>query len=96
MTTEKSKPRRPLKAKDVRWLIYLAILLGIAGWRFLPRPWKPSFVLQTKHYVIASTAEPSETEEVGKVVEMLYTAYSNRFGTLPGFKHEHPISIGGH
>jgi hypothetical protein len=21
---------------------------------------------------------------------MLYTAYSNRFGTLPGFKHEHP------
>ncbi len=47
-------------------------------------------VVETPHYSIASTASQAQTEEVGRVVEQLYAAYSNRFGNLPSFRHDHP------
>jgi hypothetical protein len=90
MTAESTRPARRFNWRQVRWLIYLAILLGVAVWRFAPRPWKPARTVETPHYLIASTATPAQTEEVGRVVELLYNAYSNRFGTLPTFRHEHP------
>jgi hypothetical protein len=90
VTAEQARPRRQLRASEVRWMFYLLVVLGIAGWKFLPRPWKPPVVLETEHYVITSAADRGKTEEIGRVVEMLHATYSNRFGTLPGFKHEHP------
>ena len=47
-------------------------------------------MVETQHYVIESTATQAQTEEIGRVVEMLYTAYSNRFEKLPTFNYEHP------
>ncbi len=90
MITEPARSARPFNWRRVRWLIYLAILLGVVVWRFAPRPWKPTLTIETPHYLIASTASPAQTEQVGRVVELLYNAYSNRFGTLPTFRHEHP------
>jgi hypothetical protein len=90
MTTEPTRPAWRFNWSKVRWLIYLAILLGVVVWKYVPRPWKPARTVETPHYVIASTASQAQTEEVGRVVELLYNAYSNRFGTLPTFRHEHP------
>ena len=73
-------------------IIYLIVVLGIAAWRFLPRPWKPSVVFETNHYIIESSADRGQTEEISRVVEMLCTAYSDRFGNLRYFQHEHPAS----
>ncbi|HEU5125709.1 MAG TPA: hypothetical protein VFW05_16780 [Verrucomicrobiae bacterium] len=84
------KPSRWLQPSKVRWLIYLLILLGIAGWKFLPRPWHPTVVLETAHYHIASTATREQVEEFGNAVEILYNAYSNRFHALPEFDRTHP------
>lgn len=89
MTPEQTQSRRRLRARHIRWLIYLLVVLAIAGWKFIPRPWQPRVVIETQHYVIASTAERGQTEEIGRVVEILYSAYSNRLGTLPTFKREH-------
>ena len=90
MTTELVRPARRFNWSKVRWLIYLAILLGIVAWKYVPRPWKPARTIETQHYIIASTASQTQTEEVGRVVELLYNAYSNRFGSLPTYRHEHP------
>jgi len=90
VTAEVTRTGRKFNWSKARWLIYLAILLGIAAWRFVPRPWKPARTLETPHYIIASTASQMQTEEVGRVAELVYNAYSNRFGNLPTFRHEHP------
>lgn len=90
MTTETTRLARRFKARTVRWLIYFVILLGVVVWKYCPRPWTPARTIETPHYVIASTASQAQTEEVGRVVELLYNAYSNRFGTLPTFRREHP------
>jgi len=90
MTTEPKRPARRFNWRRVRWLIYLAVLLGVVVWKYVPRYWKPTTTIETPHYLIASTASPAQTEEVGQVVELLYNAYSNRFGALPTFRHEHP------
>jgi hypothetical protein len=90
MTAEWERPARRFNWSKVRWVIYLVILLGAVVWKYVPRPWTPARTLETPHYIIASTASAAQTEEVGRVVEQLYSAYSNRFGTLPTFRHEHP------
>ena len=71
------------------WL-YLLILLCVAGWKFIPRPWHPTVQIETPHYSIASTATPGQTEEIGRVVEELYLVYSNEFHGLPKFSAAHP------
>jgi len=71
-------------------LIYLALLIGIVAWKFIPRPWKPSITLETAHYTIYSTATQQQTEATGSRMELLYAAYSNRFAHLPTFQVEHP------
>jgi len=90
MSLETTRTARRFNARTVRWLIYLAILLMVVIWRYCPRPWTPARRVETPHYLIASTASPAQTEQVGQVVELLYNAYSNRFGTLSTFRHEHP------
>ena len=79
-----------LSAREVRLLIYFAILLAVVLWKFAPRPWKPTFTLETAHYAIASTAAREQTEEIGRVVEGLYLVYSNLLRDLPAVRQPHP------
>jgi hypothetical protein len=89
-TAELTHPLRRFHWRRVRWAVYFLILLGVAIWRFAPRPWTPTLTIETPHYLIGSSATRTQTEQVGRVVEMLYSAYSNRLCTLPTFRHEHP------
>jgi hypothetical protein len=71
-------------------LFYLLVLLAVAAWRFLPRPWHPSITLQTPHHIIYSTATRQQTEDTAHALALLYEAYSNRLGLLPQFARSHP------
>lgn len=83
------KPRR-LTAREIRFLCLFAIVAAVAYWKFVPRHWTPTFTTSTLHYEIASTATSEQTAQVGKTMELLYTAYSNKFSTTPNFQHIHP------
>ena len=71
-------------------LIYLLLLLGVAGWKFIPRPWHPATTLEARHHIIYSTATRAQTEETAQAMEQLYNAYSNRLGGLAQFTPDHP------
>ncbi len=81
---------RRLKPREVRLLILLPFVIGIAAWKFVPRPWKPATTLDTPHFRIMSTATREQTEKTSTLVEMLYAEYSNRFRDLAGFQGKHP------
>ncbi len=87
---EKRPSRWRFTSRELRMLVYLLILAGVAGWRFLPRPWSPALTLETPHHVILSTATRPQTEEIAHALGLLYDAYSNRFGIVAGFQREHP------
>jgi hypothetical protein len=90
ISTHAPKPKRKLGWREKRLMFYLAVLLGVLAWKFVPRPWRPALTIETVHYSIASTATRQHTEEMGRMVELLYDAYSNRFSTLPKFQRDHP------
>lgn len=71
-------------------LFYLLVLLAVAAWKFIPRPWHPSITLETAHHTIYSSATRQQTEDTAHAVTLLYNAYSNRMGTLPQFQRQHP------
>src|SRR4051812_4934124 len=81
--------RKP-KPREIRMAFYLLVLLGIAAWKFMPRPWHPAVVLQRPHHIIYSSATQKQTEDTASAMELLYSAYSNRFGSLRSFKRDHP------
>src|SRR6185369_11116769 len=81
--------RRRLAPRERRLLFLLFLLLAIAAWKFVPRPWHPATTLETQHYSVRSSASRQQTDETARVVEQLYTAYSNRFGALPKFNPAH-------
>jgi hypothetical protein len=72
-------------------LIYLAVVLAVAAWKYLPRPWHPTQILETPHYRIYSTATPQQVTDTSHALELLYSAYSNRLGARSGCSHEHPL-----
>lgn len=76
--------------REIRLLIYLLVLLGVVAWKFMPRPWHPAFTLETAHHLILSSATQPQTVDTAQMLELLYNAYSNRFGGLAQFRHEHP------
>ena len=90
MATHRRFGLRKPSARETRLLIYLAILVVVVAWRFLPRPWKPTLTIVTAHYLIDATATRAQTEEIGRVVEGLYLAYSNVFHELPTVRQSHP------
>ena len=105
MTDQGIARKRRVSFQTIRWLVYLLVVGGVAAWKFIPRPWHPSTVLETSHYVISSTATREQTEAIGRAVEILYVTYSNRFGslkhryylhwwTLTHFVFEHPKHSG--
>jgi hypothetical protein len=90
MALETRRFRWRLKGRETRLLIYLLVLLGVVAWKFIPRPWHPSLTLEEPHHIIYSTATHQQTEETAQAMELLYNAYSNRFGSLPQFQPRHP------
>jgi len=86
---QKPRFRWKLKPRETRMLFYLAVLIGVAAWKFVPRPWHPSMKIEGPHHSILSSATRAETEDTARALELLYTAYSNRFAELPGFKRAH-------
>jgi len=72
-------------------LIYLLVAVGIAIWRFYPRPWHPSITKTTPYHLIYSTATPQQTDDTAHVLAVLHTAYSNRLGSLTRYKREPPL-----
>lgn len=89
-----AQPRRPSrwkwKARETRISLYLLVLLGVLAWRFAPRPWHPSLVIETPYHVIYSTTTRQQTEDTARALGLLYDAYSNRLGSLPDFQRQHP------
>ena len=66
-------------------LFYLLVPLAVAAWKFVPRPWHPSVILETPHHLFYSTATRQQTENTGRAMNLLYDAYSNRLGNLVQF-----------
>jgi hypothetical protein len=54
----KGKIRWRLKPRETRLLVYLLVLLAVAAWKFLPRPWWPKLTLDAPHHTIYSTVVP--------------------------------------
>ncbi len=81
---------RRLKAREIRLCVYLLVALAVAAWKFIPRPWHPSTILETPTHTIYSTATRQQTEDTAYALALLYDAYSNRLGSLPQFQREHP------
>jgi len=71
-------------------LFYLLVLIAVAAWKYVPRPWHPSITLVTSHHIIYSTASHQQTEDTAHALSLLYTAYSNRMGMLPHYQSGHP------
>ena len=89
MRDPKTNSRWSLRNRQTRLLLYLVVLLGVIAWKFVPRPWHPTLTLETKHHTIYSTATREQTDAVAHSLELLYTAYSNRFAQVPGFQTNH-------
>jgi hypothetical protein len=83
--------RWQLKARETRLLLYLLVAVGIAFWRFYPRPWHPSITKTTRFHVIYSSATPQQTDDTAHALELLHLAYSNRLGSLTAYKREPPL-----
>jgi hypothetical protein len=78
------------KPREQRLLVYLAVVLCFAAWKFLPRPWHPTTRLQTPHHAIESTATLPQTEETGRALTALYAAYLERLAALPSLRTNLP------
>ncbi|HWH70410.1 MAG TPA: hypothetical protein VNT26_13570, partial [Candidatus Sulfotelmatobacter sp.] len=86
MDQDERQFRWRLKARETRLLLYLLAVLGVAAWKYLPRPWHPTLTLETPHHLIYSTATQQQAEDTAHALELLYAAYSNRFATFQGFQ----------
>src|ERR1039458_6332705 len=90
MSPQKPFFRWKLQPREIRWLIYLAVVLAVGAWKFMPRPWHPTLIIETPHHKIFSTATQQQVEDMAHTLELLYTAYSNRLGSVSGWQHDHP------
>jgi len=88
MTLGKSLLSWKPKARELRMLSYLLVAIGIAAWKFIPRPWHPTLTKTTSHHIIYSTATTQQTEDIAHALELLHVAYSNRLGNLPHYKRQ--------
>ena len=71
----RDRVRRWLTVRQKRLLVLLMILVTIAAWAYVPRPWSPGVVLETEHYVIRSSATGEQTREIGQAAEIVYSGY---------------------
>lgn len=89
MEADQKSSRFKFRPRERRMLFYLVIVVTFAAWKFIPRPWHATIREDYRHHFIESTATRTQIEEIAGVLEILYGAYSNRFGTLPEFRREH-------
>ncbi len=82
--------KRNSKRARARMACYVLVLLAVAAWKYAPRPWHATLILESPHYRVYSTATPEQTRRMADGLELLYGAYSNRFLGLPGFSSVHP------
>src|ERR1035441_5349732 len=61
MASGTQQTRRRLRAREIRMLLYLLVLLGVVAWKFVPRPWHPAIALEAPHHLIYSSATPAQT-----------------------------------
>ncbi|MGC3958279.1 MAG: hypothetical protein QM813_10170 [Verrucomicrobiota bacterium] len=87
--TGANSSRWSLKNRQTRLLFYLVVLLGFAAWKFIPRPWHPTLIIETERHKIFSTATREQTDAVAHTLNLLYAAYSNRFAGVAGFETNH-------
>jgi hypothetical protein len=87
---DKPAIRRKMTPRTKRFVLYLLVLLAVVAWRYVPRPWHPGVTRETPHHVILSSASAAETEDMARVLELLYGAYSNRFAGVPSYQRDHP------
>ncbi len=59
----KARVHRWLPARQKRLLVLLVILIALAAWAYVLRPWSPGVVLETEHYTIRSSATEEQTRE---------------------------------
>ena len=52
---------RPFTSREKRLIVLLLVAVGLAAWKYVPRPWHPSAKVETARYVILSTAAPAQT-----------------------------------
>jgi hypothetical protein len=90
MSPPKKFLRWKLQPREIRWLVYLSVVLAVGAWKFLPRPWHPTQTIETPHHKIFSTATQQQVDDTAHALELLYTAYSNRLGSVTGWQREHP------
>ena len=90
MSPPRSFFRWKLQPREIRWLIYLAVVLIVGVWRFMPRPWHPAQIVEKAHHKIFSTATQQQIDDTAHALELLYIAYSNRLGSVSGWQHNHP------
>jgi hypothetical protein len=64
-----------LTGREKGLFVVLAIMAGVAGWKYTPRHWSPRVTLETEHYRILSSATEEQTREIGQVAEIVYAGY---------------------
>jgi hypothetical protein len=61
MASGTQQPRRRLRTREIRMLLYLLVLLAVVAWKFVPRPWHPAITLEAPHHLIYSSATSAQT-----------------------------------
>ncbi|MCP4707442.1 MAG: DUF1570 domain-containing protein [Planctomycetes bacterium] len=77
---------RKLKAREIRLMVLLGILLGILGVDKATRYWRHNKVLESEHYVCYSAATEEQTQGILDVSEVLFARYTGEFGGLMSYK----------
>lgn len=81
---------RKLTGTEKRLFVYVVVGLVVLVWDIARRRWTPDTVQETDHYVVYSTATAEQTEDVARVAEIVYEAYSNMLGELGRTLERHP------
>ncbi|HEV2694944.1 MAG TPA: DUF1570 domain-containing protein [Verrucomicrobiae bacterium] len=71
----------------------MSVVLIVGLWKFLPRPWHPTQVMETSHHKIYSTATQQQVDDTAHALELLYVAYSNRLGAVTGWRQDHLLQL---
>jgi hypothetical protein len=80
---------RKLTSREKRMLVLFAIFLAIWSLDRYRRWWRPSLTMESRHYVIESTATEEQTQNVLQKAELLYASYTEQFSFL-SLRKDHP------
>ena len=78
-----------MRTSHRRLLVLFGLLLSLVAFDWLWRRWTPTCAVQTQNYAIQSTATPEQTQEIGRVLEALHTAYTETLAGYPQVTQPH-------